>query len=123
MGDVKTQSALAGIHRRNPRYAEAAYLFLLSALHHRLSGLELPRHISGAEVADAVRELALERFGPLARTVLEHWGIHATTDIGEIVFALVECGVLIKQPEDSHEDFEGLFSFEAAFEDSYPWSG
>ena len=121
MSDVKTQSALAGIQRRNPRYAEAAYLFLLAALQYRLSGLELPRHISGAEVADAVRQLALERFGPLARTVLEHWGIHATADLGEIVFALVDCGVLIKQPEDCREDFEGLFSFEAAFEDSYPW--
>ena len=122
MGDVKTPSALAGIQKRNPRYTEAAYLFVLSALHRRLSGLELPRHISGSEVAHAVRELALERFGPLARTVLEHWGVHGTSDIGEIVFALVDCGVLIKQPEDSREDFEGLFSFEEAFEDSYPWS-
>lgn len=107
---------------KNPRYTEAAYLFVLSALHQRLSNLELPRHITGAEVADAVRELALDRFGPLARTVLEHWGVHATADIGEIVFALVDCGVLIKQPEDSREDFEGLYSFEEAFEDSYPWS-
>ena len=48
--------------------------------------------------------------------------MHGTTDIGEIVFALVECGVLIKQPDDSREDFEGLFSFDEAFEDSYPWS-
>lgn len=123
MSGVKTESVLAGMQRQNPRYAEAAYLFLLAALQHRLSGLELPRHISGPEVADAVRELALERFGPLARTVLEHWGIHATADIGEIVFALVDRGVLIKQPEDCREDFEGLFSFEAAFEDSYPWGG
>ena len=122
-GDVNTPSALAGIRRRNPRYTEAAYLFLLSALQRRLSSLDLPRHISGAEVADAVRELALERFGPLARSVLEHWGVHETTDIGEIVFALVDCGVLIKQPDDSREDFEGLFTFDEAFEDSYPWSG
>ncbi|WP_420634548.1 Minf_1886 family protein [Candidatus Palauibacter sp.] len=119
---MDTPGALAGIRKRNPRYTEAAYLFLLSALQRRLSSLELPRHISGAEVADAVRELALERFGPLARTVLEHWGVHDTTDIGEIVFALVDGGVLIKEPDDSREDFEGLFTFDEAFEDSYPWS-
>ncbi len=119
---METAGVPAGIRKGNPRYTEAAYLFLLSALQRRLSSLELPRHISGAEVADAVRELALERFGPLARTVLEHWGVHGTTDIGEIVFALVECGVLVKQPDDSREDFEGLFSFDEAFEDSYPWS-
>ena len=120
---MKTESALAGLKRRNPRYAEPAYLFVLSALHLRLSSLEAPRHISGGEVADAVRALAVERFGPLARTVLEHWGVHATTDIGEIVFALVDCGVLIKQPHDTREDFEGLYSFDDAFEESYPWGG
>ena len=87
-----------------------------------MSSLGEPRHVSGAEVAGAVRQLALERYGPLARTVLEHWGLHDTSDIGEIVFALVDCGVLIKQPEDSQEDFEGLFTFEEAFKDSYPWS-
>jgi uncharacterized repeat protein (TIGR04138 family) len=120
---VKTENALAALQRKNPRYAEPAYLFVLSALHRRLADLDVPRHISGGEVAEAVRELAIERFGPLARTVLEHWGIHTTSDMGEIVFALVDCGVLIKQAHDTREDFEGLFSFEEAFEDQYPWAG
>jgi len=123
LNDVETEILLAGLQEKNPRYAEAGYLFVLSALHCRLSGLELPRHITGSEVAGGVRDLALERFGPLARPVLEHWGIHATVDIGEIVFALVDCGVLVKQQGDTREDFEGLYSFEEAFEDSYPWTG
>ncbi|MFQ5679464.1 MAG: Minf_1886 family protein, partial [Gemmatimonadota bacterium] len=76
---------------------------------------------SGPELAGSVRELALERFGPLARTVLEHWGIHSTSDMGEIVFALVECGVLVKEPSDSREDFEGLYTFDEAFAEGYPW--
>ena len=123
MNEVMTENALAGLQRKNLRYAEPAYVFVLTALHRRLARLPTPRHVSGAEVADAVRYLALERFGPLARTVLEHWGIHTTADMGEIVFALVDYGILIKQPEDSREDFEGLFSFEEAFEESYPWTG
>lgn len=123
MSDVMQENALAGLSRRSLRYAEPAYVFVLSALHARLARLPAPRHVSGAEVADAVRDLALERFGPLARTVLEHWGIHSTSDMGEIVFALVDYGILIKQPEDSREDFEGLFTFEEAFEEGYPWSG
>jgi uncharacterized repeat protein (TIGR04138 family) len=68
-----------------------------------------------------VREIALERYGPMARTVLEHWGIHATDDLGEIVFALVDCGILIKQDDDRKEDFRGVFDFEEAFEAEYPW--
>jgi len=109
------------LQERNPRFHGKAYLFLLSALHHVLDSLEKPRHISGAELAEGVRDLALERFGPLARTVLEYWGIHATEDLGEIVFALVECGVLIKEAEDRPEDFRGVFDFEEAFERNYPW--
>ncbi|MFV1986196.1 MAG: Minf_1886 family protein [Gemmatimonadota bacterium] len=123
MSEAMTKNALAGLQLKNPRYAEPAYVFVLTALHGRLARLPAPRHVSGAEVADAVRHLALERFGPLARTVLEHWGIHTTSDMGEVIFALVDCGVLIKQPEDSREDFEGLFSFEEAFEERYPWRG
>lgn len=121
MQDISLSDVLARLRQRNPRYAEPAYLFVLTALHGLLERLPNPRHVSGAELADAVRELAVERFGPLARTVLEHWGVHSTSDMGEVVFSLVECGVLIKQPGDSREDFEGLYSFDEAFETAYPW--
>ena len=70
-----------------------------------------------------VRDLALARYGLMARTVLEHWGIHSTDDLGEIVFAMVDCGVLIKREEDRLEDFRGLYDFEEVFERDYPWAG
>lgn len=108
------------LRTRNPRYQEAAYVFVLSALNHVLERLPEPRHISGAEMAGGVRDLALERFGPMARTVLEHWGIEETADVGAIVFALVESGVLIKQDEDSLDDFLNVFSFDDAFGNGYP---
>jgi uncharacterized repeat protein (TIGR04138 family) len=116
------EEILDRLRAKNPRYDGKAYLFLLSSLQTVLDRLENPRHISGRELAAGVRDLALERFGPLARTVLEHWGIHSTEDLGEIVFALVECGILIKQDDDRREDFQGVFSFEEAFEQDYPWA-
>lgn len=115
------EEVLDRLRRRYPRFHEAAYLFVLSSLHHVIDGLPEPRHISGAELAEGARELALERFGPMARTVLEHWGVESTRDLGEIVFALVECGILIKEDEDSLEDFDGVFDFEEAFDRDYPW--
>jgi uncharacterized repeat protein (TIGR04138 family) len=102
-----------------PQYEEGAYLFVLSALNYVLQRLPEPRHISGRELASGVRDLALERFGPMARTVLEHWGIRETSAVGDIVFALVECGVLIKQDEDTRADFENVFDFDEAFEPHY----
>jgi uncharacterized repeat protein (TIGR04138 family) len=115
------EDVLLRLQERNPRFHGKAYLFLLSALHRVMEGLAEPRHISGRELSRGVRDLALERFGPMARTVLEHWGIHATEDLGDIVFALVDCGILIKQHEDRREDFRDVFDFEQAFELDYPW--
>ena len=111
---------LQALKQLYPQYEEGAYLFVLSALNYVLRRLPEQRHISGRELASGVRDLALERFGPMARTVLEHWGIRETSAVGDIVFALVECGVLIKQDEDTRADFENVFDFDEAFEQHFP---
>lgn len=122
MTDVQfADELLDRLQDRHPRFHPKAYLFVLQALHRVMASLERPRHISGRELAEGVRALALHRFGPMARTVLEHWGIHATDDLGSVVFALVDLGILIKQQGDSPEDFVGLFDFEEAFDQNYPW--
>lgn len=110
------------LQERNPRFHAKAYFFVLGALHSVIDSLESPRHITGRELAEGVRNLALERYGPMARTVLGHWGIHTTEDVGAVVFALVEQGVLIKQDEDSLQDFADVFDFEEEFERNYPWT-
>jgi uncharacterized repeat protein (TIGR04138 family) len=112
---------LEQLRERDPRFHGKAYLFVLSALHAVMESLDRPRHISGRELAEGVRRLALDRFGPLARTVLQHWGIRQTEDLGSIVFSLVDCGILMKQDEDSPDDFRGIFDFEEVFERNYPW--
>lgn len=109
------------LRERHPRFHEAAYLFVLSALQQVIDGLPDPRHVSGAELAEGVRDLAIERFGPMARTVLGYWGIESTRDMGEVVFALVDCGVLLREEDDRVADFEDVFDFEEAFERDYPW--
>lgn len=119
-GSVLDEGVLERLRERHPRFQDMAYVFVLRALHHVLQGLGEPRHISGRELAEGVRDLALEQFGPMARTVLEHWGIHETGDVGDIVFALVEAGILIKQDEDTRRDFEGVFDFDEAFRSPYP---
>lgn len=109
------------LQERNPRFHASSYIFVLHALHSVISSLETPRHVTGQELAEGVRKLALDRFGPIARTVLEHWGIHDTDDVGRVVFAMVEQGILIKQDGDQPEDFTDVFDFEEAFERNYPW--
>jgi uncharacterized repeat protein (TIGR04138 family) len=116
------ENVMDRLRRRNPLYHETAYLFILSALHFTIERLGEPRHITGAELSEGCRDLALQRWGLMARSVLEFWGIRSTRDLGEIVFALVELGVLVRQEEDSVESFEDVFDFNDAFDRAYPWS-
>ena len=110
------------IRAREPRFHEHAYLFVLAALEFQQVRLSERRHVDGKELAWAVRDLALERFGVTARLVLEHWGVGSTENLGDIVFTMVELGLLMSQPTDSRRDFERVYDFDAAFEGTYPWS-
>lgn len=117
-GDV-----LEKIRRRGDRYDERAYLFVLASIEFLQSRLPERRHVSGPELTIACRDFALEQYGLLARTVLEHWGIRGTGDFGRIVYALVEIGFLVTQPGDRVEDFHDVYAFEQAFGDAYVWQG
>jgi uncharacterized repeat protein (TIGR04138 family) len=123
MGGISlADSVMDRLRRRYPSYHETAYLFILSALQFTIERIGEPRHISGRELAEGCRDLALERWGLMARSVLEFWGIRSTRDLGEIVFALVDCGVLVKRDDDSLADFDSVFGFDDAFDRHYPWS-
>lgn len=110
------------IRLRERRFDEHAYLFVLSALEFCQARLTERRHITGRELAIACRDLAIDRFGVLARHVLNYWGVRATADLGDIVFTLVELNLLISQPTDTRDDFLAVFDFDEAFEQNYPWN-
>ena len=111
------------IRLREPRFHERAYLFVLSALEFCQARLSERRHIAGRELAEACRDLAIDQYGVMARLVLEQWGVRTTADIGDIVFALVDLGLLISQPTDTRDEFADVFDFDYAFEREYPWNG
>lgn len=111
------------IRLREPRFDERAYLFVLGALEFCQQRLEERRHISGRELAFACRDLALDKFGVMAGLVLEHWGVRSSADLGDVVFTLVDLGLLMSQPTDSREEFADVFDFDQAFAREYPWRG
>lgn len=112
--------------RRDGRYPLEAFGLLQEALsravrhhHGRPPNEGGSRHVTGSQLCLALRDLARERWGMLARTVLRRWNIHSTRDIGEMVFLLVEHGFMRKTPQDSIEDFDDVFDFQRAFEQEY----
>lgn len=114
-------SVLTRLRARDDAFDERAYLFVLGAIEYVQARLPARRHLRGQEVAWACRDLAWEQFGLLAPAVLSHWGISSTEAMGRIVFALVEGGLLVAQPNDSAADFVEVYDFSAAFRDGYAW--
>ncbi len=110
------------IRKEDPRYARGAYYFLRQALDfslkemHRQGALDRNNHLSGQQLLEGIRLYAIDQYGPMARSVLEYWGITKCRDFGNIVFNLVECRVLGKTDQDSPEDFNEGYSFKDAFD-------
>ena len=119
--DTDTAKLVERAIRADGRYPPAAYEFLHYGLEfttrmvHDLDAGEGPRHVSGQQLCEGLRALALERWGSLAPAVLSSWNIRRTRDFGEMVFLLIELGLMGKQESDHIEDFDNVYSFRQAF--------
>lgn len=120
------QDQLAGVMERDPRYAFEAYEFVVNALTHaqqKLGNLppsdakpgQAPQYnVSGRELVQAIRDLAVREFGLMARIVFKMWGISRTSDFGEIVFTLVEENLISKAEHDKREEFDNIYDLDQA---------
>lgn len=120
MNPLSFEEALEHICAEDERYDPDAYRFIRDALDYTIRLLDKPRagqgrHVSGHELLDGIRHYALAEFGPMALRVLHTWGLRETGDFGEIVFHLVDLGVLGRTEEDRREDFSGGYDFDEAF--------
>jgi uncharacterized repeat protein (TIGR04138 family) len=126
---MSLRNDLAGVLARDPRYPIQAYGFVLESLEYTKRSLKKrvqtrsrargkafapASHVSGRELCEGARRLALEHYGLMALTVLNLWGIRSTSDLGEIVFNLIASGDLEKTSNDSRSDFDRVFDFEIA---------
>jgi uncharacterized repeat protein (TIGR04138 family) len=120
------EEAVDEIVRRDSRYDRDAYHFVREGLDFTVKMLKknpqgppAHRHVSGQELLEGLRQFALDQFGPMSKTVLGHWGIKRCEDFGDIVFNMVEKGILGKTDQDRREDFKSGYSFEEAFVKPY----
>ena len=107
------------------KYHTDAYRFVFDALQFTQEKLHRPKlsdpddesaHISGQELLEGVRELALKKFGLMSRSVFAYWGISATEDFGRIVFELVERGEMRATERDRLGDFLNVYDFDDALD-------
>lgn len=123
MQDLDFNEVVELICKEDPRYDRKAYTFIRQGLDHTVKELKKKeaakagrsQHVTGAELLEGLRAFALDQFGPLAKTVLNSWGIKRCGDFGELVFNLIEYNVFSKTENDRREDFVELYSFDDAF--------
>lgn len=125
--------AASGVLRSSVRFHVDAIEFLFDALRHTQEMLgrtfeadpelddfdEEQVHITGRELLEGIRDLALQQYGLMARHVFASWGITTTEDFGRIVFDLVDQGKMRKTDSDQLSDFYHVYDFEQALDRDY----
>jgi uncharacterized repeat protein (TIGR04138 family) len=128
MQEVNFDEAVEKILATDARFQRDAYTFVREALDftQKLISKENKgnvRHVTGQELLDGIRQYSLIQFGPMTMTVLEEWGIHTSKDFGDIVFNMVEIGLLAKTEKDTRDDFQTGYDFTEAFRKPFWPSG
>jgi uncharacterized repeat protein (TIGR04138 family) len=132
MSSHETQIDLKEIMDRAGGFSPMCFPFIRDGLAHTVemvhgnrddeSMLELglsdeSRHVSGHELSVGLKDYAIDRYGMMAKSVLNKWGIYHTLDFGKIIFAMVEAGLMRTTEEDQLEDFDGVYDFDDVFPD------
>lgn len=116
--DDKFMEMLFSIKEKNVKYPEKAYLFafkILKDLAKNNKNQQKSENIKAANLLITFRNYALNEFGPMTASVLQEWNICSCRDLGNVIFDLVNAGVLEKDETDRIEDFEEIYDFNEAF--------
>ena len=113
------------IAKEDGRYNASAVKFIYDGLGYTIQSVKEggkqfdSHHISGAELANGIAQLAVKRWGRLAKSVLNQWGVKTTRDIGEIVHLMIANEWMTAQENDIIEDFDDVYDFEETFEKNF----
>lgn len=114
---------LQDLCRRDTRYPFEAYDFLFAALgyvqhEHSKKGLfkddEKGKHLTGQQLAEGYKDLAVQEFGMLAPAVFKAWNIQKTDDIGRMVYNLIDLNLMSKTESDKLDDFNNVYDIPKA---------
>ncbi|HHT9121618.1 MAG TPA: Minf_1886 family protein, partial [Candidatus Wunengus sp. YC63] len=94
---------------------------MLGKNHHKTT--DQNRHVTGRQLLEGIRQYASKQFGFMALTVFEEWGINQDEDFGNIVFNLVENGLMGKTETDTRDDFKNIYDLKKVFDEEFKFDG
>ena len=101
------------------RYNIRAIKFIYEGLDKVKKNTTEPGHVTGQALCEHLRKLAIEKWGLLAKLVLNTWGVKKTRDFGEIVYLMIKHNWMSAQPTDTIEDFDDVYDFKTVFKDQF----
>jgi len=111
---------LEQIAREDNRFSLPAIRFVYEGLGHAAKKITVkPQHVSGQDLCEGLRKLALEKWGRMAMVVLNTWGIKTTRDFGEIVWLMIRYNWMSAAETDSIDDFNNVYDFKTVFKDQF----
>ena len=116
------EDAVNELTAKYPQYAPEAYEFLRAGLDYtseHLHGEGKQAHMTAEQLYLGSCAYALQEYGPLARKLLEMWGINTSRGFGCVVYNLIEVGVFGKQKGDTQEEFDTLPDLETLLDAPY----
>lgn len=66
-------------------------------------------HLTGQQLCEYMYKYSVNAYGLLAHAVWEYLGITCSEDIGDLIYDLLEVGLIGAQPTDKKEDFDDAF--------------
>ena len=111
---------LEQIAREDNRFSLSAIRFVYEGLGHSAKKTTAkPQHVSGQNLCEGLRKLALEKWGRMAMVVLNTWGVKTTRDFGEIVWLMIRHNWMSAAETDSIDDFNNVYDFKTVFKDKF----
>lgn len=131
--------ALYHLVNQDSRYPIEAYQFVREALGFATDSMELgaggydasleidsidavthlarrERHLTGQQLCEAIRQYALSQFGYMAKLVLKNWNIDQTRCFGDIVYNMIDAGIMKKSSNDKRSHFDDVYQFDEVFQ-------
>lgn len=125
---------------QDPRYPIEAYWFVREALAFAADSMELgshdyqdpeydveaanhrarrERHLTGQQLCESIRLYSLNQYGYMAKVVLKNWNIDSTGCFGDIVFNMIDVGIMKKSSRDKRSHFDNVYDFDEVFETNF----
>ncbi|HHT9104809.1 MAG TPA: Minf_1886 family protein [Candidatus Wujingus californicus] len=128
---LNSRNKIKEIIKKDARYSLQAYQFIFEALDYTTNMLgksqhkttDVDRHVTGKQLMEGIKQYAIKQFGFMTLTVFEQWGINQDIDFGNIVFNLVESGLMGKTDKDSLDDFKNNYDMKKVFDEEFKFIG